>query len=69
MSDQAWALVLKLNLLVDHKSDTVHYKLSSWGLIRDLQDKVRTLRALASLLTQDTRFLLYFTNSTVCLCE
>ena len=44
-------------------------KLSSWGLIQDLQDKVRTLRALASLLSQYSRFLLYFTNSMVCLCE
>ena len=53
----------------DHESDTIHHKLSSWGLVQDLQDKVRTLRALASLLSQYTRFLLYFTNSSVCLCE
>ena len=52
----------------DHKSYTVHHKLSSWGLIQDLQDKVRTLRALVSLFSQYTHFLLYFTNSTVCLC-
>ena len=48
---------------------TVHCKLSSWGLVRDLQDTVRTLRGLASLLSQYTRFLLYLTNSSVCLCE
>ena len=42
--------------------------LSSWGLIWDLQHKVRTLGALASLLSQYTHFLLYFTNSMVCLC-
>ena len=47
----------------------LHRKLSSWGLVRDLQDKIRTLRALPSLLSQYTHFLLYFTNSTLCLCE
>ena len=30
----------------DQKPDTVHHKLSSWELVWDLQDKVRTLRAL-----------------------
>ena len=53
----------------DHKSDTIHCKSSSWVLIRDLQNKVRTLRALDSLLSQYTHFLLYFSNSTVCLRE
>ena len=53
----------------DHKSDTVHHKLSSWGLVRDLQDKEGTLRALACLLSQYTCFLLHFTNSLVHLCE
>ena len=47
----------------------VHCKLSSWGLVQDLQDKVRTLRALTSLLSQYAHFLLCFTNSMVCLCE
>ena len=46
-----------------------HCKLSSWGLVQDLQDKVRMLRALASVLSQYACFLLYFTNSTVCLCK
>ena len=53
----------------DHKSNTIHRKLSSWELVWYLQDKVRTLRALASLLSQYAHFLLYFTNSTVCFCE
>ena len=44
----------------DHESDTIHRKLSSRGLVRDLQDKVRTLRAVASLLCQHTRFPLYW---------
>ena len=52
----------------DHESESIHCNLSSWGLVRDLQDK-RTFRALASLLSQYTRFLLYFSNVTVCLCE
>ena len=53
----------------DHKSNTIHRKLSSWELVWYLQDKVRTLRALASLLSQYAHFLLYFTNSMVCLCK
>ena len=69
LSDKAWSLVLKLNLLWRHESDIVHCKLSFWGLIQDLQDNVRTLRALDPLLSQYARFLLYFTNSSVCFCE
>ena len=39
------------------------------GLSRVFQDKVRTLRAPACLFSQYTCFLLYLTNSMVCLCE
>ena len=53
----------------DDKSDIVHHKLSSWGFIWDLQDKGRAPRAVASLLSQYTRFPLYFSNSLICLCE
>ena len=68
--------VLKLNhplqrswiLTISHDL-TIHHKLSSWGLVQGLQDKVRRLRALVSLLSQYTCFLLYLTNSVVCLCE
>ena len=66
---KSWEEDPKIFFFGDHKSDTIHCKSSSWALIRDLQTKVRTLRALASLLSQYTRFLLYFTNSMVCLCE
>ena len=52
----------------DQGFNIVHHELSSWGLVRDLQDKVRTVRALASLLSQYTHFLLYFTNAMVCQC-
>ena len=65
LSNQAWTLVPKLTLL--RESNIV--QLSSWGLVWDLQDKVRPLRALSSMLSQDTRFLFYLTNSMVCLCE
>ena len=66
LSNQALTLVPKLTLLL-RESNIV--QLSSWGLVWDLQDKVRPLRALSSMLSQDTRFLLYLTNSMVCLCE
>ena len=46
LSDKAWSLVLKLNLLWRHESDVAHCKLSFWGLIQGLQDDVGTLRAL-----------------------
>ena len=60
-----WSEILSLR---DHESDTIHCKRSSWGLVRDLQDKVRTLRALASLPSQYTHFLLYFTDTMMRLC-
>ena len=57
-----------MNLTINHDL-TIHHKLSSWGLVQGLQDKVRRLRALVSWLSQYTCFLLYLTNSVVCLCE
>ena len=55
---------------VDHKSNIIHHKLSSWGLIWGLQDKVRTLQALASMLLSIHIFCFtLLTLSFVCVCD
>ena len=62
------SLVLKWNALL--RSSWIQHHLP-WAIIlgdQDLQDKEWTLGALASLPSQYTHFLLYFTSSMVCLC-
>ena len=70
LSDWSWVSCPKAKFSPSEIMNLTPFTVSDHleGFIGELQDKVRTFRALASLPSQYTRFLLHFTNSMVCLC-
>ena len=70
LSDWSWVSCPKAKFSPSEIMNLTPFTVSDHlgGFIGELKDKVRTFRALASLPSQYTRFLLYFINSMVCLC-